>query len=74
MKTNTPPAQLAERLRQARRKASPATSKTDSRMLMERMFRNGSDKKPNPWFHGREKADGSSTLRDSANSPKVFLR
>jgi hypothetical protein len=61
-------------LRQARHKASLSGSRLTSEQVMERMFRNGSDRKPNPWYHGRAKTDDSSTLRDSVNSPLVILR
>ena len=40
---------------------------------MERMFHNGSDKKPNPWFHGPGKKAGSSTRKASEKLPLVTL-
>jgi len=65
---------LAQRLRKARRQASLSGSRLSSEQVMERMFRNGSDRKPNPWYPGPGKTDDSSTLRDSVSSPLVTLR
>jgi hypothetical protein len=67
------PNQLADRLRKARLKASSIGSKMNSRQAMEQMFRNGSDRKPNPWYHGPGKTDDSSILRDSVKSPQISL-
>jgi hypothetical protein len=66
--------QLAERLRKARRKAWLSGLRLTSEQAMEQMFRNGSDRKPNPWYHGPKKPDTSSIRRDSADSPLVTLR
>jgi hypothetical protein len=44
--------ELAERLRAARKKANAAASHMSSEQIMEQMFRNGSDRKPNPFLNG----------------------
>ncbi|KAB2638880.1 MAG: hypothetical protein DVB26_07465 [Verrucomicrobia bacterium] len=68
------PLELAEKLRKARQQASVNTSKMTSAQVMEQMFRNGSDKKPNPWYRGPGLTDDSLTLRDSERSPLISLR
>ena len=66
--------ELAEKLRKARQQASAKCSGMTSAQVMEQMFRNGSDKKPNPWYRGPSLTDDSLTLRDSEPSPLVTLR
>jgi len=51
---------LASRLRMARLKASAQGSKLTSQEVMETMFRNGSDRKPNPFLNGELRLVGSS--------------
>jgi hypothetical protein len=68
------PLELAAKLRQARLQASAKTSSMTSAQVMDQMFRNGSDKKPNPWYHGPAQTGDSLTLRDSEISPQVTLR
>ena len=64
---------LAERLRKARDKAWRAGFSMTSEEAMEQMFRNGSDRKPNPWYRGPESQTDSSTLNDSDDSELVTL-
>jgi hypothetical protein len=64
---------LADRLRMARDKAWQDSFSMTSEQAMEQMFRNGSDRKPNPWYRGPGKTDGSSTQENSEDSPLVTL-
>jgi hypothetical protein len=64
---------LAERLRKARAKAWREGFSMTSEEAMEQMFRNGSDRKPNPWYHGPESQTDSLTQEDSESSPLVTL-
>ena len=68
------PLELAEKLRKARQQASAKSSNMTSAQVMEQMFRNGSDKKPNPWYRGPAPTEDSLTLRDSEHSPLITLR
>ena len=63
MNTQVTPQQLAEKLRKVRQQASANTSGMTSAQVMEQMFRNGSDRKPNPWYRGPGQTDDSLTLR-----------
>ncbi len=65
--------ELANRLRKAREKAWRRGFSMTSEEAMEQMFRNGSDRKPNPWYRGPGKTDASSTQEDSEGSPLVTL-
>ena len=47
-----------EVLRQQRHKGWLSGLKMTSSEAMEQMFRNGSDRKPNPYFGGRKKTEG----------------
>jgi hypothetical protein len=64
---------LAAKLRKARQKAWHSGSEMTSEQAMEQMFRNGSDRKPNPWYRGPQNTENSSTLEDSEDSPLVTL-
>jgi hypothetical protein len=64
---------LTERLRKARDKAWRASFSMTSEEMMEQMWRNGSDKKPNPWYRGPENVGDSSTPDDSEDSYLVTL-
>lgn len=64
---------LAERLRKARDKAWRDGFSMTSEQAMEQMFRNGSDRKPNPWYRGPESQADSSTLDDSDDSQLATL-
>jgi hypothetical protein len=74
MITQVTPQQLAEILRKVRQQASAKSSSMTSEQVMEQMFRNGSDRKPNPWYRGPGQTDDSLTLRDSEHSPLITLR
>jgi hypothetical protein len=64
---------LAARLRKARDKAWREGFSLTSEEAMEKMFRNGSDRKPNPWYRGPESQTDSSTPEDSDDSQLVTL-
>jgi len=66
-------AALAERLRKARHKAWLAGFSMTGDEAMEQMFRNGSDRKPNPWYRGPESTDESLIREDSEDSHLVTL-
>jgi hypothetical protein len=65
--------ELADRLRKARQEAWREGFSMTSEEAMEQMFRNGSDRKPNPWYRGPGKTDDSSIIEDSEDSPLVTL-
>jgi hypothetical protein len=71
MNTATQAQQLAERLRKARLKASDRNSPLTYQQAMEQMFRNGSDRKPNPFLNGELTLVGLSIQEDSTTSSKA---
>lgn len=63
---------LAKRLRQARKAASEQSAKLSSQQVMDQMFKNGSDRKQNPFLTGEWKLIGSPTQQQylkSSQSP-----
>lgn len=65
--------ELADRLRIAREKAWRSGFSMTSEEAMEQMFRNGSDRKPNPWYRGPGDTADSSIQEDSEDSPLVTV-
>jgi hypothetical protein len=60
--------ELAERLRAARKRAYAASSNMTAEEMMEQMFRNGSDVKPNPFLNGELRLVGRSKSTSSSDS------